>query len=175
MSNATCAGCEEPIATGEPFMLWGTEVFHKDRACLRLVRQSVGTRQKLAIAKLKQEQLEIDKRAHARDVKLHELEAEVVTQRENLRVEKQAKERAMALADDLSKRNEQIAERNIAARQHRVRAAELEKQLADAKAEITKLKNEALRRATDDLPVAKKDDTRDATEIRFSLLELDKS
>lgn len=46
-------------------------------------------------------------------------------------------------------------------------------QLTAARNEIIRLQADLLRRATDDLPTPEQDQ-RDATEIRFSLLELDK-
>lgn len=177
MADAICAGCEEPITNGDPFMLWGTEVFHKDRACLALIRQSVGTRQKLAIAKLRQEQIAFDKKIHELKQRNDFLESRA----DGLvhEVEKGRKDltRVMDIADDLSKRNDAIATSSTnlratlrAARDHN---GELATQLAAAHAEITKLKNEALTRAASEQPAKKETDTRDPTVIRFSLLEIE--
>lgn len=177
-ATVICAGCEDPIVDGDPFVLWGTEVFHKDRACTALISRSLGTRQKLAIAKLKQEQIAFDKQIHELKQRNQFLEAradQLVIAAENAQKDKQ---RVAALAEDLSQRNDAIAASSTGLRATlrtaRDRVTDLETQLATARAEITKLKSDALKQAAMDLPAKKPEtDTRDATEIRFSLLEID--
>jgi hypothetical protein len=169
---ATCAACLTEISKGDPFVLSGTEVFH--RRCSRQIERSIGARQRMVIADLKAKVLEerrigaearID--AQSAESRVAELERDLV----------QAKRRA---GEEQARSNRaELAETNLQ-RDLRVQrtAATLERnnflrELDQLRSENQRLSSEVLRRAKDDLPVPAQTDLRDATEIRFSLLEID--
>jgi hypothetical protein len=163
---ASCAACLAPIATGERFVLSGTEVFH--RTCARGINRSKATRLELRVT---------------------ELERDLQLARNNLAASRGFGESRAQLADRIQRDKDAVdrdlqkarAARDAALRdssywQERFAAAErlLVRTRADADAA------EAIRarppppppQGSENPPVAK--DDRDATEIRFSLLELDK-
>ncbi len=172
---ATCAGCLRDIPKGDPFVLWGTEVFH--RRCAKRIATSAGTKQKLEIQRLK---TELEHAAiEARDARADYRNLEDTTA-ERLR-------RVAALETRMGSLDASVeAYKNRLARDHanNVRLEEansaliterrvLRDEIAAARADIARLQTAALARATDDLPAPVAKDTRDDTEIRFSLLEID--
>ena len=176
---AQCAGCRQPIVKNQPFAIWGTEVFHRQPQCIAQIRSSVGTEQKLALKRLEQEILR--ERREAADARVQAQNAEQDAALAESKYRKQVDEteiyrerwkHAKSTNNMLANSRNQLADRNL----------ELERELSDAKTtiatrevEIARLRNELLKHATDKIPVPQTADPRDDAEIRFSLLEIDKS
>jgi len=169
--SAKCAGCLQPIEKGQPFVLSGTEVFHRTVRCQRLIAKSVLTRLRTELVQAKAEALENRRQAANARIDKQNLEAEVTQAH-------QARDRARAVGDSwiaqyrsARDHGNQLQSDNAALTSER---AQLRNELAAARAEIAQLKDAALRRATQDIVVQQEtNDTRDDTEIRFSLLEID--
>jgi len=158
---ATCAACLDAISPREKFVLSGTECFHARCAMTRGTAQSVRRRLELEI---------IDHRAA-----IERLRADLTSERSTARHERQvtariAKERDELSAEvrDAARQREQLIDIHRTA--ERRLTAEYERVLVErdqARREIAVLR---------DHPDSKPENTdRDATEIRFSLLELDKT
>lgn len=177
MSAATCAACGGVIGKGERFVLAGTEVFHRNAACVRDIARSALTRAKAEtlqvreqLARVEREALSLRRELADTKLELQGMETEwdatrkLLNRAENARVgERQRVTEQARLVEN--------ADRQLDAIRGQLRQSQNE--LATARAEIARLQSDALRRATDDLPVPAEKDTRDATEIRFSLLEID--
>ena len=167
---ATCAACLEPLGGGEKFVLAGTEVFHRE--CAKDIASSIGHRQKQEIVRLRG----LLDRATA--------DAEMATQRaQNFEGESRR-----ALSDN---RHLQLdlarSETNTRTLRHSVDRARDERDAAIEETRSLSVAVERQRRelalhaamgpvpapatATPDSKAAT--DTRDDTEIRFSLLEID--
>lgn len=163
---ATCAACLSPIAAGDRFVLSGTEVFH--RTCARGINRSQRTRMELRILELERElaaeRAAVQNLRGAADAELNiarKIKREVEGMDRDLRVARAGRDAAL---------------RDSAYWQERHAAAERSKALL--RSEIDALTEAARVRVAPppqggETPAATKDD-RDATEIRFSLLELDK-
>jgi hypothetical protein len=173
---ATCAACLRPIIKGgHPFVLSGTEVFH--RACAQSIERSIATKQKLEIQRLKSAELEsrreaANARIETQVAQNNARESEQNTQRamDQLAVERELRRAAEAQRRAADRATERAAQ---ARREVEDDLTSVRGQLTAARNEILRLQNEAIRNATDQLPVPPVADSRDATEIRFSLLELD--
>lgn len=122
MSSAACAGCLNLLWKGEPFVIYGTEVFHK--RCARLIRTSVGNQQKLSIADLEVavEQLrrsvedqerrstEVSQRAVAEGIRLRrELDETIRREGEHLRELRGAKRDNARLESEVSQLRSELA------------------------------------------------------------------
>lgn len=175
---ATCAGCLKDIPTGEKFVLWGTEVFHRREACVQKIRDSIGTRHKLEIQMLRtelaqREQQVRDAQRDLRELQKNDREADQMITNARVQVaelEKRVRSWEASMRRDKQHLAQLESDNQNLMSERRV----LRDNLEAARAEIARLQVEALKRATDDLPTPEVKDTRDDTEIRFSLLEIDR-
>jgi hypothetical protein len=166
---AICASCERPIAKGEHFVLSGTEVFHG--RCANQIGTARSVRLELRAIELRRDL------SMARD-EANAARREAQTQREIAQTI--ARERRQA-DNDLRKARAVRDDAIRDARLWQARAEDLERQLVTALQAQTRLAAEIAARAqaaaapttAPATPDPAKDD-RDASEIRFSLIELDK-
>lgn len=170
---AICAGCMKPIGSKEKFVLASSEVFHK--TCIPLIPQS-------RLWKMKQEMLrmrgvldeERAQGARAR-IEVQDLEREVRNMRS---ARDQARDEVTRISRDAARASHEVQSANDRANEMSRRAQRLgsERDAAIARAEAAE-RELALHRALG--PVTQpaegsgtpEADDRDATEIRFSLLE----
>lgn len=161
--SARCAACEEPIDRGEKFVLTGTEVFH--RRCAAGIRRSVRTRLELRL-------IDLERDIATARAEIMELKRQTTDERDRTR---DAVRTRLVIEDDLRVAR---AARDAALRDSaywRERGESLATELARIRGEL-----ETARAAARPPPpvttaeTAPAKDDRDATEIRFSLLELDK-
>lgn len=168
--SATCAACLGPIAKGQPFVLEGTEVFHRTRRCVAAIERSNATQLKLAVQKLRSESLSLRQEAANERIKAQHLDTTITDLKQEIARLKtdRTNETERVRTEQAMRRS---AERSYAdvGQRHRETLAQLDAM----RAENARLQAELLRRATDQLPVPQESDHRDPTEIRFSLLELD--
>lgn len=149
---ATCAVCLQPIVTRNDVRVSGTEVMH--RSCAASGQETVGWRQKRQIAELR-EALTFAQECEKRQAALLRKERERVDRAvlaADRRVDNAGAERDAALSDQV---RAEIA-RDVAIRELNIVRAELAK-----------------RTPTPEVTPPPAEDTRDATVIRFSLLDLD--
>lgn len=152
---ATCAICLQPIVAGNDVRVFGTEVMH--RACASSGRATVGTRLQQENAKLRSDLVEAQERARR-------LEGDWAIVRKNDSVRS-----AAALRVVEQHLFEALGDRDAA----RAAEATTGRLLTQALRERDEARAELARRtqAPDVSPPA--EDERDATEIRFSLLDMD--
>ena len=169
-SQPRCAVCVAPIQKNEEFVLGGTEVFHLRCVKARGTAASVGNRRKARLVELQGEnaQLRTDLEYArgqlerlGRDDRRHELEREV--------------SRLKLQLADLAEREEEYRRTRTEARRERDIA---NLALDTATREIALLRTLGPSRTSTPTPTeqadpAPQDDGKDATEKRFSLLELD--
>lgn len=152
---ATCAICLQPIVARNDVRVFGTEVMHT--ACARSGRETIGTRLQQENATLRSNLVEAQELARR-------LEADWATVRRNDSARSAAALRVVEqhLADAIVDRDAARAAENTAGRF-----------LTQALRERDEARAELARRtpAPDVSPPV--EDERDATEIRFSLLDLD--
>lgn len=155
--SAQCAICMGPITRGMKFVLSGTEVFHPECAAQRGTHNSIGNQRR-------QQLVELEERVRVMGAKTNQAADVVETTRKRLVALDDQNERLMqdfarAQANERSWRrryDEAIVERDRALRELAVARQYAQQQPA---ALVT--------------PESKPRDTRDDTEIRFSLLEID--
>lgn len=158
----SCAACLSPIDQGDKFVLSGTEVFH--RRCAGNIDRSIGQRQKQEIIRLRAEVAR--ERADAAKFKIDAQEEKNTAERFIDRLH-QSEGAHSSTARQLEA--ERVQNRALSAAR-----SQAQRELDTARAEIQRLQIAALERATSAIPEpVKPKDTRDDTEIRFSLLELD--
>lgn len=138
------------IVTGSPFVLAGTEVFHTVCATTQGTHNSIAARQGKAIAEL---------RIHNENIST------------DLRIIKNR------VQDEMKRAHDALEDAQEAEASWRRRYQEARNEWSVMQAEVQRLRREleearALR-VDANTPVLPAPDTRDATEIRFSLLELD--
>lgn len=146
--GATCAVCLQPIVTRNDVRVSGTEVMH--RACAATGQETIGWRNKRELADLR--------------AQLAQAQGGVARQRDTL-----ARVRAA---------NRELERLLTEANCDRDLAQASQAQAADAMAELLQERDAALAELAKRPPaqpstVAPEEDQRDATEQRFSLLELD--
>lgn len=167
---ASCAACLREIAPGAKFALAGTEVFHRE--CAPNIAQSIGTRQKLEIIRLRSE-LAAERQESAR------LRTAISD------VQQQAERRLDAAANDALNARDRRANESRQTRQKLQTITSLErdiliitKQRDDARQDAAAARTEtALLKALSAPPGTQPEEhtkeDRDDAEQRFSLLELD--
>lgn len=169
-SPAACAACNGPITSNDRFVLSGTEAFHRNVECIRGIARSALTRAKAETIAAREEALSL--RRELAEVKISNRDIEedwdatrkLLLRSENALVIERGKTATERIARERIERDSETSAS---------RRRQLENDLAAARAEIVRLQADAIRRATDDLPAVAANDQRDATEIRFSLLEID--
>lgn len=153
---AVCAGCMQPIVTGDNFALSGTEVFHRSCLAREGSVESIGNRQRRQLASLEQRHLQVQ----------NTLTRHADTVAEKDRIIAQRNQRVSVLTQQLEDANatrDILASTNNALRGERDR---LVKEVELARQEV----------ALAHLPPAQSKiapDPRDDAEIRFSMLEID--
>lgn len=181
---AVCAACLEPITRGDPFVLSGTEVFH--RSCSRDIASSLGARMKLEIQRLKGEVLRERKDGAAARVAAQSAEFDerrlldrIAKLESDLASAKEQRETDVSTRRAAERANAQLARERTRLSENLDAVERLTRNQADTiaarDAEITRLRNELITVAKDKIPLPVDADPRDATEIRFSLLELDET
>jgi hypothetical protein len=174
-----CAACLGPITSATPFALAGTEVFHV--ACVKAggIVRSVGNRRKQRLIELRAEidQLRIDQAQVVQlreQLKRHDRDHErmIEAERAVARLTRQAAEGEMREAEYRRQREEARRERDAAnaAAEAARRELQLERELRRG---VPVSQAPAATTATEGSSEARVDDGKDATEKRFSLLELD--
>lgn len=164
---AVCAGCTRPITGRQKFVLSGSEVFHRE--CVHLIPESKYWKMKQEILRMRTEIEEERARAARLRTEVNDLERDVANMRESRNRERENAARfqreTLRASNDLQTSNDRAgrmrSERDAAVA--RAEAAEREVALHRALGPVTQPTE----------PTPAKDD-RDASEIRFSLLELDK-
>jgi septal ring factor EnvC (AmiA/AmiB activator) len=170
---AICAGCQQSLAKGEPFVLAGTEVLHK--RCAPLVAAGQTALQRARAHHRAAHQDVIAARNDASQFRRDRDEARDLAAKLQRVVDEQAvtiESRNRRLSSDRVTIDALRAESDRLRR----RGNELEQQLALEERERRELLREIAARQNVPSPatVTPERDTRDGTEIRFSLLELDK-
>lgn len=153
---AQCASCLQPIVQGQRFAFSGTEVFHRECAA-QGTTESVGNRQRRQLASLEQRQQQVKSTIERQKAALEEKD----------RVIAQRNQRIHQLTDDIE-----------LAQTAKVLLTEQVTELGQQVQQLTRERD----KAREDLALAQlpppapkgPPDHRDDTEIRFSLLEIDK-
>lgn len=171
--SAVCAACRTPIAKGEKFVLQRTEVFHE--RCVTRSARSVRAELELRLAGLEGDIAQLR----------YEVESTKATADHNFKVAERIRAERDRLADQLRSRESNL--RAVQRQRDRERAdrEQLERDLRDVRDAV-----ERMRAAQPPVapaapvtaptgspqvptPAQEETDSRDATEIRFGLLELD--
>src|SRR5271170_6353633 len=159
---AVCAACLQPIRSGTPFVLAGTEVFHRNASCASRIAQSVGWR-----TRVERDQLRID---------VDEARGEIARTQHKLELTRDDRARAQEA--------QRRAETQLRTSDRRRQAAENDREMAIVERDRAMRELAIVRQfgqpaavsagsvTTPESTPAK--DDRDASEVRFSLLELDK-
>lgn len=155
---AQCAICAEPIVKGTKFVLAGTEVFHDRCAAFRGTHTSIGNRRHQQLV-----DLEAQTAGFRRQYEETQTQLRVIKERVTKEME-----RAIQRAED--------AETNLNSwrRRYELTRADLERMEVErdqARRELAVARQYGVPAPA--APEQKPADTRDATEIRFSLLDLD--
>jgi chromosome segregation ATPase len=159
---AACAICLQPIGNKEQFVLAGTEVFHPSCAGQRGIHVSVRNRQREQLAAL-EEQLRGTKAAALNlEPRIRRLESEIHSARQSHEAMSANLQQALNNEASWRRRYEEVRDERArfeverdAARRELALMRQLGYQLPEPTGKVTP------------------EDTRDATEIRFSLLDLD--
>lgn len=170
---ASCAACLLPIAKGDKFVLSGTEVFH-GRCTMRVgTTRSIRARLELRVIEVERDlSLVRDQLENQRTATASEREIARRTERERDGIDRELRV-ARAARDAALRDSTYWQERGRAEKADGDRlAAALRADLARARADLAAAQARRPLEPTEGQQVAKED--RDATEIRFSLLELDK-
>lgn len=158
---AQCAICNGPITkTGEKFVLAGTEAFHDRCAVSRGTHTSIGNRRLQQLVELEREVAQL-KREH--NAISRGMEGANTVLRQQVADSQQETRNAEGNAQSWRRRYEEAR-------------GELEQQTTSAAAlrtEVTRLTALARQQPAPAATTSKPADTRDDTEIRFSLLDLD--
>ena len=155
---AQCAICAEPIVKGVKFVLAGTEVFHDRCAAFRGTHTSIGNRRHQQLVDLEAKVAAFWRQQDELQTQLRVLKDKVVKETERL----------VQRIEDADANTNSWRRRYEAARADLERA-EVERD--QARRELAVARQYGMPAAT--TPEPKPADTRDATEIRFSLLETD--
>ncbi len=175
---ATCAGCKQPIVSGEDFRLSGTEAFHA--TCVHLIAESVGTKRHLALIEANRQLLCERERVRCLE---SDLEAtRIDCNRKNQRIaalersradSETARETIRMLTEELANVRER---RDLLAQDYR-RASHLllkaDADLESAREEIAALRSAAAPAAAATVEPSDNDDDYGGAGARFKLLELD--
>jgi len=160
-----CAVCVAEILGDEKFVLAGTEVFHVRCVKAKGTLSSVGNRRKAMLSELKTQMATLESRAQIAEARARSIESSrEIAQAELVRVKEQLYEHTRLVDDYREQRDRARRERDeaVAARDAARRENALMQQVG----------HQTPQTPTSSDPAAQ-DDGKDATEKRFSLLELD--
>lgn len=172
--TGSCAACEVPFAKGERFVLQGTEAFH--RRCIPQAQRSVLTRTRLELVREKHraDSLHADR---ARIMRINDDLGD--TNRKRLADMEGLSERVDEIAAVMKRQTEAMTRQRetidrLTSTNTTLRAANdvLRGERDALRAQLIQQATAALPQPSDP-PATTAKDTRDDTEVRFSLLELD--
>lgn len=167
-----CAACNEAIGDGDQFALAGTEVFH--RRCVGGIENSHRTRLEQQLIRAKREHLAL--RSNLAAAKRHADDNDAMIQKLTRRqddLEKRWREQETELESLRSLNgdyNRLLAQYRDLQRDLRVANEATER----VSAQLRNVQLQALRQPSSEPVESTKVDTRDPTEVRFSLLEIER-
>lgn len=165
--NATCAACDAPIDRGDKFVISGTEVFHRRKACVNRIANSRLTRARMEIEKHRNARVKAEDEVRRAveiaenmvDVGRRSVES-VETMEEVVKSERAARR---AADESATLRKETL---DTMREQH----ARVSHELAVARAQVRELQAAA---ETASRPSQTADTTTDDMALRFSLMEFE--
>lgn len=165
---ASCALCMQPIVGSQKFALSGSEVFHRECVVSHGTVNSVGNRRRLRIVELEGQVAQLE-------IALRGAQAREQTAAEELRIHRQRATDALRNSNSITEQRDEYRRQRDEARRERDEAnaardaarreLALHQTLSGAQQHAPPAQS-----ASDPAP---QDDGKDATEKRFSLMELD--